>query len=470
MFDQVEHQEVRPAEPAAPVMPERRWFAGAAEVDITPTGSPFLWGYPDVPRYAEAVHDPLLASALHLADGVSEAIFVACDLLKLPNDLVARARQRIAQVTRVPGEHVMITATHTHSGPVTAATTARSADSVVPPPDAAYIRRIEEGIVEAASAAWSRRRPARLAFAQADGSRLGTNRRDPAGPRIPQIPVLVAREANSDRLIAVMAVGSNHPTVLHEDSRLISGDYPGFARGWLKQHAIGEQCPFVYHMGASGNQSPRHVVTSNTVAEAARLGEELGRQVQAATQRARPIDEVRLRIARELVDLPVRAFPPLDQARAQLREAEIRFQRLRDDPASRAEVRTAECDWFGAKWTLLLAEAASDGRIDDAVRRCMPAEVQLIAVGGYRFIGWPGEVFVEFALEVMRETPDTAIITLANGDLMGYLVTHAAVIEGGYEACNGLFVSPESGERLVELTRRLKRVLDHPRDVETASH
>src|SRR5687767_14570416 len=43
--------------------------AGAAAVDVSPTKSMFLYGYPHVKRYSSGVHDPLLASALFLSDG-----------------------------------------------------------------------------------------------------------------------------------------------------------------------------------------------------------------------------------------------------------------------------------------------------------------------------------------------------------------------------------------------------------------
>ena len=43
---------------------------------------------------------------------------------------------------------------------------------------------------------------------------------------------------------------------------------------------------------------------------------------------------------------------------------------------------------------------------------------------------WPGENFVEFAIDVMRAYPNTFIIAYANGETKGYLVTAEAVAEG----------------------------------------
>jgi hypothetical protein len=85
----------------------------------------------------------------------------------------------------------------------------------------------------------------------------------------------------------------------------------------------------------------------------------------------------------------------------------------------------------------------------------MPAEIQLVRIGPWNFIAWPGEMFVEFAQEVKRRSPDTFLISYANGELQGYLVTREAVDEGGYESSNAIFRSPESGAMLVAKTLEL---------------
>lgn len=431
------------------------WLAGASEADITPTQSQFLFGYPHVKRYSSGVHDPLLASALYLSDGTHGVLFVACDVILVPRRIVERARRRIALLSGIAGENVTITATHTHSGPITASMASNAADSVVPSPDPAYLKRLEHGIVAAAVKAFRRARPARLAFATADTSELGGNRRALNGPRIHEAPILFVHDAATGEAIAVMCVVTMHPTVLHEDWTLVSGDFPGLARRWLQQNLLGPRCPFVYHMGASGDQSPRHVVRGNTIAEATRLGEYLGRAVAGAMGEAEPIREAEIEVARARVELPLRTFPSPEQAETDIARARAELEKLSLDGADRPAIRTAECDVFGAEETLTLARAAISGALQEAAQSCMPAEVQVIRLGDISFVGWPGEVFVEFALEVRRRHPHAHVITLANGDLQGYVVTQQAIDERAYEAGNAIFASPISGERLVAATRQL---------------
>ena len=75
----------------------------------------------------------------------------------------------------------------------------------------------------------------------------------------------------------------------------------------------------------------------------------------------------------------------------------------------------------------------------------------MIKIGPWAFVGWQGEIFVEYGLAVKARAKDTYLISLANGELQGYIVTEAAVAEGAYEAGNALF-APASGLVLVNET------------------
>ncbi len=430
-------------------------FAGAASSDITPTKSLHLFGYPHVERYSTGVHDPLMASACYLRGDKGETIFVAVDIIFVPKRLVANARERIATATGVSAENILISATHTHSGPGTVRYASNEADSTVPTPDEDYLRQLEDGIVEAACRSVEMKEPAELGLALANGACVGTNRRDPAGPSHPDVPVLMVRAKDSKTYIAAMLICSMHPTVLHEDSTLISGDFPGLTRQYLQQHALGESCVVLHHSGASGNQSPRHVIRGTTFAEAARLGEELGKAVAAAIANIDYIDSASIQCRRTELDLPMRTFPPETAARENLARTNARFKLLQDAGAPGPEIRTAECDVFGAEETLTLSRAAANRKLQAYAETCMPAEVQAISVGPWNFLALPGELFVEFALEIEANHPDTHVITLANGELQGYLVTEEALHEGGYEASNALFKSPDSGRILVHAAHDL---------------
>ncbi len=431
------------------------YLAGAAVADITPADSQFLFGYPHVKRYSTGVHDPLLSSALYLGDGRMSVLWIANDIIFVPRSSARRAREMLAARTGIPPENIMITATHTHSGPLTMDYISNRNDAAVPPVDPRYLAALEDGIIRAGETAWRLRAPAELTLAVADGSVVGGNRRDPAGPANPRVPVLIARTPSGGAPIACMLVCAMHPTVLHEDSTLVSADFPGMTRQALQRDWLGVDCPVLHHTGPAGNQSPRHVTRANTFAEAERLGELLARNIISAAADARLLE------GRPLIDcrwtfceLPPRSFPSVADAAQRLEIVRERLERLRRESAPAPEVRTAECDWFGAEETLTLAQAAATGELERVRAACMPVEIQAIGVGDTVWVGWPGECFVEFALAVRQAYPEAEIISLANGELQGYLVTPEAALEGGYEASNALF-SADGGAILIEATRRL---------------
>ena len=235
-------------------------LAGVGVADITPHDSQYLFGYPHVERTSTGIHDPLLSSALYLSDGRTPLLFVANDIIFVGMATAQRVRQRIEAATGVPAANILVSATHTHSGPSTIDYISLADDPFVPKVDSRYLQRFEDGIVAAGTEAIRRAQPAEVGLAIADGTGVGTNRRDPAGPADPQVPVLLARSAANGAPIACMIVCSMHPTVLRETSTVVSGDFPGMARRFLQDHLLGPNCPVLHHTGPAGNQSPRHVL------------------------------------------------------------------------------------------------------------------------------------------------------------------------------------------------------------------
>lgn len=428
--------------------------AGAAVAEITPRNSQFLYGYPFVHRYSTGVHDPLMSSALYLSAGAVKVMFVANDIIYLNKQTVARVRDRIESLTGIPALHIMVTASHTHSGPMTVDLLVAEGDPVIPKTDSEYVRFLEDQIVRAAEQAVRQAVPAEIGLAVADAADVGTNRRDPKGPANPEAPVLRVRSLPDHTDLACMVVGSMHPTVLHEDSTLVSNDFPGMTRQYLQREVLGMSCPLLYHTGPSGNQSPRHSVSANTFAEAERLGYMLGKSIAAVMPQMQYRETVNVACATDWVDLPRRSFPSVEQASVRLASAEARLDELRRNSAPRQQIRTAEVDWFGAGETVTLARAATEHRVDVVAASCLPAEIQIITVGPWTFVGWPGEIFVEYALAVKTRAQGTHVISLANGELQGYIVTPDAVADNAYEAGNALF-DHSSGGLLVDHTLQL---------------
>ena len=91
--------------------------AGAAWADITPKlGTPMAGYYSE--RGAEGTHDPLKAKAIVIETGGTKTALVALDLISTLRTTVEEARRMIERETGIPGKNVMISATHSHTGPI----------------------------------------------------------------------------------------------------------------------------------------------------------------------------------------------------------------------------------------------------------------------------------------------------------------------------------------------------------------
>ena len=422
--------------------------AGTAKSDVSPAGSMFLWGYPHVARLSTGIHDPLFATALCLEDGQNRTLSVAVDVLYVDSALVDESRRRIRERVAVLPEQIMISATHTHSAPVTCSILAMTGDPRVPEPDPLYRERLVQGIVEAACGAAQACVPAEVAITSSLVEGVGSNRLSPEAVRDPEAGIVAVRRASDKSLLAVQLFYAMHPTVLHEDSTLVSSDFPAYAR-----QAIQKAFPaveVVYHNGPCGNLSPRYHVKAQTFAEAERLGSRLGGFVVEALGALRDeqfASDVTVEGRRADVSLPCRRFPSVAEAEAGLSAAREAYERLKRDEAGHGAVRTAECVVFGAEELVTLARAQADGRLLPVQASHQRAEVQVLRVGDTFLACLPGECFVEYALEIKRRASARAFVaSMANGELQGYITTPDAV---GYEA-NLSFFTAASGAFLVD--------------------
>ncbi len=436
--------------------------AGTAVRDISPRTPMALFGYPHVERILTGIHDPLLASALCLRNGRSvrgsaAVILIALDLLQLEPSTARALRRAIAGQTKLPEDCVFISCTHTHSGPVTARLLSWQDDPAAPPPDPAYLEFVMTSVLEAAAEAQDNMRPAEHAWTTAEARGVGGNRLAPDGVTDPEAGILAVREAGGGPLLAAVLIYGMHPTVLHEDSTLVSADFPHYARLQLRER-FGEALTVLYHTAPCGNQSPRYFVRGQTFAEAERLGRKLGRAVAASLEQLRPEDfssDCALAGALQKVALPRRPLLSVAAAEKQLAEYRGAYDRLQAENAGHGPVRTAECAIFGAEGALALAQAQARGELDQELEVYNPSEVQVLRIGAACLAGLPGELFTEYALALKEKAPGKVfVLSLVNGDLQGYIVTPETARAGGYEANTSLF-APESGGLLVKAAVKL---------------
>jgi hypothetical protein len=95
---------------------EEELSVGVAESDITPPkGFPVAGYYHE--RLATGTLDPLKARAIVFRAAKTQAAVVSCDLTGIAVDLTGEVRRRASARTGIPAEHIIVTATHSHTAP-----------------------------------------------------------------------------------------------------------------------------------------------------------------------------------------------------------------------------------------------------------------------------------------------------------------------------------------------------------------
>ena len=87
-------------------------------------------------------------------------------------------------------------------------------------------------------------------------------------------------------------------------------------------------------------------------------------------------------------------------------------------------------------------------------------DVQAVAFGDVCLVAVPGELFVEYGIEIKAKSPfrHTYVVELAH-QYVSYIPTPHALLMGGYQTWTGVLCHPTAGETIVaaclELIRRL---------------
>ncbi len=98
----------------------RRMKAGFGKADITPAPGGVLNGFIARPGPSLGVDTPLSARAVCLEQGRRRAVIVGLDLLGVAPATADRLTSGIGAATGIPESNVIISCTHTHSGPMAA--------------------------------------------------------------------------------------------------------------------------------------------------------------------------------------------------------------------------------------------------------------------------------------------------------------------------------------------------------------
>lgn len=440
----------------------KKFIAGTASYDMSPPEGVRLAGYPHFPRNNTGIHDPLFASCLYLSDGKTEIALITLDILFFSKKYTAQIRERVNKLCGLPRENLLICCSHTHSGPWAAGNpeldaTAGSSEDIDPD----YLVSLLGGAVSAAVKAKKTAFPAMIGFGTGicgAEKGIGGNRRRKDGICDPSLNVIAVKDEKGT-IRGIITNYTLHPTFLHEDSTLVTADYPGYLRETLQKHY--PEAVIGFAQGASGDQSSRYFRKGQSFDEAERVGYLMGETAADIIVNMTFENMPEIKIISTEIPLDLKVFAAVSELEANVRQKTEEYKRLKQENASYLEVQEANLRMLGAEDMLGYASCIQNRKRIDLRDDENPAEIQVIAVGNHIIAGIPGEIFVEFALRIKADsdTETVFIFELANGCLPGYCINREAALSESYESGNSMLM-PEFGDKItdtaLELIRKLK--------------
>jgi hypothetical protein len=137
--------------------------AGAAIVDVTPNTLPVLVNGGVLSRSVGKVKTPVKARAFAFSDGTERIVSVIVDSCMIGRTLLDQVKADASAQTGIPTNHILISATHSHSAPASMGCLGTDADP-------AYVPFLKARLVDAIREAIARLQPAEIGFGRINAS------------------------------------------------------------------------------------------------------------------------------------------------------------------------------------------------------------------------------------------------------------------------------------------------------------
>ena len=370
--------------------------AGVAMINITPETPIPMSGYGSRKDPFEGIHDSIYARAIVFSDGQNKAAVVSAEIIGLSDFFVDDITKRIEQETGIRYDHILMTVVHNHSGPVT-----RVYNKNVSPEVDAYVNTLRKKLVQLVVNADKDLKPARIGAGTGE-CKMNINRRandgkgniqlgrNPYGPCDHEVGVIRIDDEQGN-VMSLLIDWPCHGVVMGPRNLLICGDWPGATSRYVED-SLGMPGIAPILIGASGDINPIY-----------------GPHI-------------------DFVDINSYAYA-LDAIAFDLGNEAIRvFNEI--ETSAYGEIKALQKSIF------LPGKEEDKDQEDESAETANEVEVRLsaIRIGDIVLAGINGEVFNQIGVTIRDQSPypNTFIITHCNGSA-GYLVSDAAIPEGGYE-------------------------------------
>lgn len=398
---------------------------GASQIEITPKPGVELQGFAVRPQPSQSVGDSLMVRALYLQkENEPPFVWLVFDLLGLEESIVLKIRAKIEKTTQIPANNILISSTHTHSGPGT--THLFRCGNYCEE----YAQQLPDWALQASQQAIENQENCQPFFAEAS-SFIGRDRHTGPERKIdPRIPILFWKKTDgSDEIKAVLLSYSMHPVCMKDN--IISADWPGEVSRQLFQHLNGNPVTLVLS-GACGNIDPPSCGVSYDLMK--QWSQEISQSVLKTLT-----DSTKIYRKNEQFSLHTQEF--IASIYDQTKEDVLEFvrQTVEEGSGSRSfgEIYCSAAAYWKEKMLL---------RIDQGTLPTIPIRFSILKIDDLAFISVNVEIFCHLTQLVQEKitsnshqsTPNSSLIrsvyVLGNSDsAIGYLGVRSAYEAHSYE-------------------------------------
>lgn len=424
---------------------------GLGERVITPNENLQMHGF-GRSQVATGVHDDLHSRCLIVEDAIGNIFaLISISIVELNKPETAeRMRRAVSDATGISVKSILLSCTHTHSGPLVESAPMEYQDFLV------------QQIAESARLAMENLAPGRIGVGKTVQLEVGKNRRRLLyGGAHPDPELAVVRiEDLSGNLRGVLFNYGCHPATLDWKNRLYSEDWPYYAIKGIKEE-VGNDIWVCYLQAAQGDINTGYDSLLSAIGADMPVrdypfikykGSQMSESVNEILPDIKTESNLDVKVINEHFNLPLRReFPvSLEEAMENLKIAEENLKIVESNPeyGGSRKLDKYRTELTSAKQTFDLAQDFYGGELSENEL----TEMQVFQVGNILFFGLPGEVFSEIALDIKKQSPfeNTIAVGLANCR-WEYMPTKEEFINGDYEV-DGSKYSPDAGEVLIKST------------------
>ena len=197
--------------------------------------------------------------------------------------------------------------------------------------------------------------------------------------------------------------------------------------------------------------------------EVTRLGRVVAGEIIATAEQITLGEDSTLRSFGADISLEARSIPTPEEAAAGQESAKATLDGAKADDAPEYVIKDLQREVYASNTTAMVAQHAVEQ--PDLLIAATQTRYQVVQIGPMVAVAIPGELFVEYALEMKRrvaqDTGRPMILVGYANDYIGYIITPRADKTGGYERAISR-VAPSAGRALTEAAMTAVRSMVTP--------